>query len=183
MKCGVWLGEGSAQSWCLPQEEKEDCCERRNWVSKSAGVRGRQCSVQVNLVSLGIEEAAFANWSVTIFPGPISGRVSHLQLPVSGGAVLGTEQASVLVTPPRACPAHSASGQPPMGLATALCAALFNSSVFIFMTFKVVHSSSLSILLFFSLPDNSRLCSDASNQCRRQLCASHSGPSIASTRL
>lgn len=28
--------KGSAQSWCLLQEEKEDCCERRNWVLESA---------------------------------------------------------------------------------------------------------------------------------------------------
>lgn len=141
------------------------------------GVHGRQCSVQVNLVSLGTQEAAFVHWSVTVFPSPVPGRVSHLQPAVSGRAALGTEQASVLVTPR---PGLQRRWPPSCGL----CAALFNSSVFIFMTFKVACSRSpLSIMLGFLLPDNSQLFSGAPNQCRRQLCASCSGPSIASTRL
>lgn len=78
------------------------------------GGRGRQCSVKVNPVLLGTKEAVFANWSVSIPSSPVPASISHLQLPVSGKAVLGKEQASVLVTPLRACLAHSASGQPPM---------------------------------------------------------------------
>lgn len=64
------------------------------------GVHRRQCSVKVNLGLLRTEETAFANWSVTIFPSAVPSRASQLQPPVSGGAVLGTEQGSVLVTPP-----------------------------------------------------------------------------------
>lgn len=58
---------------------------------RALGVCGRQCSTKVNLVSLGTKEAVFANWSVTIPSSPVPARVSHLQLPMSGRAVLGTE--------------------------------------------------------------------------------------------
>lgn len=62
-------------------------------------MRERQRSLKVNLVLLGTEEAALAEWSVTVFPSPVPGRVPYLQLPVAGRAVVGTKQASVLVTP------------------------------------------------------------------------------------
>lgn len=50
-----------------------------------------------NLIFLCTREAAFTNWSVTVFPSPIPGRVS--QSPLLWGAGLGTEQARNLVTP------------------------------------------------------------------------------------
>lgn len=145
-------------------------------------MRERQRSLKVNLVLLGTEEAVLAEWSVTVFPSPVPGRVPYLQPPVAGRAILGSWQANVLLTPWRAGPAHSTSGQPPVGLAAGPHAALFNSAVFIFMAFKVAHSS-LGILLFFSLPRSSWLCCDTTNQCWAQLCASHGGPSIASISL
>lgn len=99
----------------------------RNRVLESAG---RRCSVWVNLVSLETEETAFVHWSGTIFPSPVPGRVSHLHPAVSGGAALGTEQASVLVSP---WPGSQCRWSPSWGL----CAALFNSSVLMFMTLKL----------------------------------------------
>lgn len=137
-----------------------------------AGVgEGRQCWVVANPVSLGME-AESTNRSATRFE-PRPWRLFLPQLPAAGRLLLGTER--VLVTlraVPLACLLRPHS-----------CLLLPLIPLLLFMTLRAMHNTAVSGLLFLSLPDNSRLGSEALPQRRRRLRASHPGPSSASAGL
>lgn len=114
---------------------------------ESAGGVWEAMFSEVNLILLGTREA-FMNWCVTTFPSPIPGRVSHLQLPVVGSRAGHRANPKPVILSPHGEPAQLLELLP-ASYGLELCTALFNSSGFILMTFKVVCCSRLSILLIF----------------------------------